>query len=729
MEESTQLVGTVDKVIYKSPDTHFSVITLKVDSSSIITAKGVLIDIHPGEILSLTGSWLSHPKFGRQFEITEYSKQVPTSAIGIEKYLASGLVKGIGPKFAERLVARFGPKTLEIIEHHPERLAEVSGVGQKRIDAITTAWQEQREIAKVMVFLKEKDVSTAFAVKIFKTYGSQSIETITKNPYRLVDDIWGIGFKSADQIALKLGLATDAPDRVKAGILHCIADATNNGNLYVEVQETKDKTIEMLALSAETHAALLKRSLSELYTQGKIKLISHEENHYLSLPQYYYAEKGISTKISKLLSVPFNSESVDLKVLYDAIRQPDTFGKELNEDQQRGILACFQNRVTIITGGPGTGKTTLVKKLLEMLDSIPFRYQLAAPTGRAAKRMFEGTGRNTATLHRLLEFTPASMGFLRNENNALVLDFLIIDEASMIDVFLMNSLLKALPEKSHLILLGDVDQLPSVGAGNVLNDLIASEKICVVRLTQIFRQARDSMIVVNAHRVNHGEFPIASQPDSRRDFSLVSLAEPEDFFPLLRQIYEKKLPAAGISPDDAVVLTPMNRGSAGTVRINQELQAILNPETIPNKSIARFNQLYKVKDRVMQIKNNYDKFVFNGDIGTIIDIDLPNQTLNIMFGEREHEYDFSDLNELTLAYAISIHKSQGSEFGAVIIPLFMQHFMLLQRNLLYTAITRAKRICFLAGQTKAIAMCVKNNKNIKRLTFLKEYLTTTLEAR
>ena len=729
MEASTQLVGTVDKIIFKSADTHFSVITLKVDASTLVTAKGTLLDIHAGEVLTLNGIWISHPKFGRQFEIKDYTKQIPSSAAGIERYLASGLVKGIGPKFAERLVAHFGPKTLEIIEHTPERLAEVAGVGQKRIEAISNAWEEQREIAKVMVFLKEKNVPTAFAVKIFKTYGSHAVETITKNPYRLVDDIWGIGFKSADAIAINLGLAHNSLDRIKAGILYSIAEATNSGNLYVEIQATKTTALEILTLTQEEHGPLLKQALNDLYAQGKIKLISHNDEHFITLPQFYYAEKGISKRILKLLSIPFDATHVDLSNIYNTIRLPDALGKELNEDQQRGILTCLQNKITVITGGPGTGKTTLVKKLLEVLDSIPFRYRLAAPTGRAAKRMFEGTGKPTETLHRLLEFTPMTMNFARNESNALQLDFLIVDEASMIDVFLMHSLLKALPDNGHLILLGDVDQLPSVGAGNVLNDIIASEKVPVVRLTQIFRQAQDSMIVINAHRVNRGEFPTASNPQARKDFSLKPLEEPEQFFELLRTFYEKKLPSLHIAAEDTVVLTPMNRGSAGTVRLNQELQTILNPETITNKFITRFGQLYKVNDRVMQIKNNYDKFVFNGDMGKIIDVDPTNQTLTVVFGDREHIYDFADLNELTLAYAISIHKSQGSEFGAVIIPIFMQHFMLLQRNLLYTAITRAKRLCIIAGQPKAIGMCVKNNKNIKRLTFLQSYLTSNLEAR
>ncbi len=363
------------------------------------------------------------------------------------------------------------------------------------------------------------------------------------------------------------------------------------------------------------------------------------------------------------------------------------------------------------------------------MESNRLRFRLAAPTGRAAKRMFEGTGRSTETLHRLLEFTPGTMGFARNEQNALELDFLIVDEASMIDVFLMLAILKALPDKGHLVLLGDIDQLPSVGAGNVLKDLINSKKVSVVRLTQIFRQAQDSMIIVNAHKVNRGDFPRSSPTEGKRDFFFLKKNEPEELFPLLHTIYKKRFPALKIHPDKTVVLTPMNRGTAGTQRLNQELQMILNPETIENKTVMRFGQAYKVGDRIMQIRNNYDKFVFNGDMGKITDIDKSNQTIYIAFGDRNLEYDFTELNEIVLSYAISIHKSQGSEFDAVIIPIFMQHFILLQRNLIYTAITRAKKLCILVGQTKAIAMGIKNDKGTERTTFLKEFLTTDLEAR
>jgi len=741
MHDLEELCGTIDKVIFKSPENGFSVFALKVRNTDIVTAKGFLPEVHQGEQVTLKGKWIFHAKFGRQFDAHECVASLPSSIIGIQRYLSSGLIKGIGPKFAEKLVNHFGEKTLDIIDQTPNRLFEVSGVGEKRIFAITEAWQDQKEISRVMVFLRSKDVSPSFAVKIYKAYGNQAIEKIQANPYRLVDDIWGIGFKSADTIALKLGLEKNAPDRIKAGFLYVLGEATNNGHLYVEVEQAKETVLKILELDPdinldthldthkETAQTLLKHALVSLYQQDKIKLITDQDKHFLSLPKFYFSEKGIATKIKELLARKPDPEKFDINAIYQSLRMPDERGVELHEHQQRGILTCLQNKISIVTGGPGTGKTTTVKRLIKILEEHKVRFRLAAPTGRAAKRMFESTGRNTETLHRLLEFAPVSMGFARNEQNALELDFLIVDEASMIDVFLMYSILKALPQAACLVLLGDIDQLPSVGAGNILNDLIASEKIEVVRLTEVFRQAQDSLIIVNAHRVNNGEFPQPALPGSKKDFVYLKEEEPENTFGLLRTIYTKKLAQLGINPDDAVVLVPMNKGTVGAQRLNQELQMILNPAQDGQQSITQFGQAYRIGDRVMQIRNNYDKFVFNGDMGKIIAIDKVEQKLIISFGERELEYDFAELNELTLAYAISIHKSQGSEFQAVIIPIFMQHFILLQRNLIYTAITRAKKLCILIGQPKAISMGIRNAKGIDRKTFLKEFLTTDLEAR
>ena len=729
MHDNSELKGIIDRFLYQNNENGYAVLSLQIDDETKITATGYLPNLQAGQEVVLRGNWSVHPKFGKQFEAKECVAQVPTSVVGLKKYLGSGLIKGIGPTYAEKLVDYFGEVVLDVIDKTPHRLNEVPGIGPKRIEQIAHAWKDQKEISNVMVYLQDKGVSAAYAAKIYKAYGQNSIAVLTENPYRLADDIWGVGFKMADQIAQAIGIPRDSIKRVKAGLLFAISNEVLQGHLYVELQVLKDAAILLLELDQTRADALLKTSLHDLYNEEKIKLVSVATVHYITLSHYYFSEKGTAQKLLKLLEYPPHN-AVDANQVYQTLRAENPEDRiALNEDQQRGILTCVQQKVTIITGGPGTGKTTLIKKLLNILDEHKLQYKLAAPTGRAAKRITEGTGRFALTIHRLLEFDVASRGFSRNEQNALHLDYLIIDEASMIDIFLAHAILKAMPSTGHLILIGDVDQLPSVGAGNFLNDVIASQKIPTIRLTQIFRQAQDSLIIVNAHRVNQGEFPVSSLPEAKKDFVFIKENDPQMVQSHLDELLLKRIPRTGIATADTMVLVPMNRGVVGTQQINMHLQKVLNPSTDNAKQISHGLFRYQIADRVMQIRNNYDKAVFNGDIGTIEDINISDKMVFVRYYDRIVEYEYSELDEIVLAYAISIHKSQGSEYPAVIIPIFMQHFTLLQRNLIYTALTRAKKLCIIIGQPKALAMAIKNNKGLSRTTFLTHYLTTDLQCR
>lgn len=724
-----ELSGTIERFLFQNNENGYAVFVLNLAAKQQVIAKGHIPQIHAGQQVELTGIWVSHPKFGKQFEVQQCVAQVPTSLAGLQKYLGSGLIKGIGPIYAKKLVEVFGSNVLEIIDKEPERLARVDGIGPKRLSQIVQGFKEQKEVSHIMVFLQDKGVSPTYAAKIYKTYKHESIALVQENPYRLAQDIWGMGFKTADQIAQQLGIAKDSLKRVKAGIIHIIGTELSNGHLYSQIPTLKEKVIALLEVeNSISLEPILKQALHHLYDEDAIKLISYNDEHYITLTQYYLSEKGVATKIKKLIESP-STVTVDANKLYQQLRTPaSTNAIMLNEEQQKGVLATLLNKITIITGGPGTGKTTLIKTLLGLLDEHQLSYKLAAPTGRAAKRITEGTGRIALTLHRLLEFDMAHHGFSRNEKNALVLDFLIIDEASMIDIFLGHAILKAMPYNAHLVFIGDVDQLPSVGAGNFLNDIIASQIVTTIRLKQIFRQAQDSLIIVNAHRINQGEFPLSTLPDAKKDFVFMRLDEPTMVHEQLITLFTQKLKRYGISSANTMVLVPMNRGSVGTHQLNHTLQNIINPVSTTNQ-IMHGMYTYKMGDRVMQIRNNYDKAVFNGDMGFICEINTTDRILSINYDDKIVAYESHELDELVLAYAISIHKSQGSEYDAIIIPLFMQHFMLLQRNLVYTAITRAKKLCIFMGQPRALAMAIKNNKGLERTTFLRQYLTTDLQCR
>ena len=722
-QQIQELHGTIDRLLFQSQDNGFSVFVLQTEKATQVVVRGYVPNIHPGQVLHVQGAWVVHPKFGRQFQAEQCKTGAPTSLLGLKKYLGSGLIKGIGPSYAEKLVSHFGTQVLEIIDQDPARLKEVPGIGSKRIDQIITAWENQKEIAAIMIFLKEKGISTAYALKIYKTYGQNSLSILKENPYRLSQDIWGIGFKIADQIAQNCGIAPDSLVRIKASLLFVIGQQIQNGHLYVEIEELKSQTLSLITLTPDQTMLKIKQSLHDLYNEGKIKLITSSEQHFLTLSSYYFSERGVAQKLRSLLQSTYKN-NLPLDAIYETLRVNTT----LSDDQQTAIMTSLQQKISIVTGGPGTGKTTIIKELLRILDEHQLIYQLAAPTGRAAKRITQSSGKRASTIHRLLEFDFGAHGFARNENNALKLDFLIIDEASMIDIFLAHAILKALPFTAHIIFIGDINQLPPVGAGNFLHDMIASSIIPCTRLTNIFRQAQDSLIVVNAHRVNNGEFPVSFLPDAKKDFIFIKEDNPENIPHHLKLLFTETLARAQITADQAMVLAPMHRSSAGTQKLNHDLQSILNTQQA-GPQIAHGSSLFKINDRVMQLKNNYDKHVFNGDIGTIESIDETEKTVSVAYPEQVIVYEFSELDELVLAYAITIHKSQGSEYKAVIIPLFMQHFTLLQRNLIYTALTRAKKLCIIIGQSKALAMGIKNNKGLARTTFLTEFLTTDLHCR
>lgn len=713
---SSEIVrGTIERIVFHSKDNGFAVFILAMHAGNI-TATGTFPQIAAGQEVQLTGQWKLHKKFGKQFEAHTCINIMPTTVSGLKKYLGSGLIKGIGAAYAEKLVDRFGEDILNIIDTQPERLSEVPGIGPKRIEQIATAWKDQKEVAAIMVFLQEKGISPTFAVKIYKRYRDKALLVLQENPYRLADDIWGISFKTADQIARNLGMHIHAPQRINAGILFCISETTKQGHLYMISEKLYERASELLEMGEEEQR-LLTSALQQLHDQGRIITLKEDEQTFITLPNYYHAELAIAERL-KMLSAQPSMFQFDLADIAKMLQK--NLSIKLNSDQQQGIVTCLSNKVTIITGGPGTGKTTLIKQLLQILTDNQIEFKLAAPTGRAAKRITESTGCYATTLHRLLEYDMGMMQFKQHEKNPIKTNFLIVDEASMIDIFLANALLKAVPLTAHLIFLGDADQLPSVGAGNFFRDCMASGTIPVVRLTEIFRQAHDSLIITNAHRVNHGEFPAAPSATTLRDFIFIKEEDPEQVGKHLNRLIFADLPQHGINPASSIVLSPMNRGPAGTQVLNTVLQSFYNPratDTITYAGIA-----YKVNDKVMQIRNNYDKAVFNGDIGVLQHINHEDSYFDVAFEERLVRYEFDEINELILAYAITIHKSQGSEYPAVIIPIFTQHFALLQRNLLYTAITRAKKLCIIIGQVKALAIAIKNNKSISRLTFLHKFL-------
>lgn len=698
----------VERITYQNPENGYSVMRVKVKGyDELVTLVGNLLEVPAGSVLLCEGDWKVDKRYGSQFVAQTWEEVMPATLYGIEKYLGSGLVKGIGPKFAQLIVSRFGLDTIEIIETDIKRLYEVPGIGQKRVDKIAESWEKQKDIKNVMLFLQGYGVSTAYAAKIYRQYGKESIDTVKTNPYKLADDIWGIGFKTADTIASKMGYEKNDLRRLKSGVTYTLSHMAEEGNVYAEEEQLVKSAIELL----DADEAPVRQAISEMLQSED--LIADAEAIYM--PPFYYAEVGTANRLNKLMDCV---EGSLFNIIPDISVISKQTGVEYDEVQAEAIREAASSKVMVLTGGPGTGKTTTTQGIIAALKAMGLRILLAAPTGRAAKRMSEATGMEAKTIHRLLEYNPKD-GYKRNDDNPLEGDALIVDECSMIDLLLMNNLMKAIPAGMRLVLVGDIDQLPSVGAGNVLRDIIDSKRIPVIRLTRIFRQAQESRIVMSAHAINKGVFPDTSN-GKNTDFFFIQQEDPEQAVDTIVKLVKERLPNAYKRPtSDIQVLTPMQRGVVGAANLNMALQTVLNPGQV---SLNRSGYSFRQGDRVMQLRNNYDKEVFNGDLGYIERVDMEDRTLFVCFDGRTVEYDVSELDELTLAYATTIHKSQGSEYPIVVMPVLMTHYVMLQRNLIYTGITRAKKICVLVGTKKALSFAIRNLSVLKRNTKLKERL-------
>ena len=699
----------VERITYQNENNGYTVLKCAVkDYSDLVTVVGAMPDTHVGSVLSLEGMWKVDARYGRQFSVEKFEETLPATVYGIEKYLGSGLVKGVGPKFAKKIVETFGKETLNVIEDTPEELLKIPGIGKVRVDRITTSWQEQKEIKNIMLFLQSHEVSTSHATKIFKTYGSESIAIVKENPYRLADDIWGIGFKTADSIAQKMGIDKGKFVRLRSGIFYTLNKLAEAGHCYATREQLISKAGELL----EVEEPELEITLDEMLRTNDVIRDQTEEQEAIYLPPYYFAESGCARRLIRLMKADAVKREDPERILS---KVADASKITYDETQWLAVKTAISSKVMVLTGGPGTGKTTTTLGIISAYQQAGCKIILAAPTGRAAKRMSEAAGMEAKTIHRLLEYKPPE-GYQKNEEHPLEGDVLILDECSMIDIMLMYNLLKALPEQMSLILIGDTDQLPSVGAGNVLRDIIASQRVPVVRLTQIFRQAQGSRIIMNAHRINRGE-SIDMRGGKESDFFFASKTTNQEVVDTIVQYCKMNLPRYyHMDPfTDIQVLTPMQRGECGAVHLNQVLQEAMNPSRI---FLRRGGTQYRLKDKVMQIRNDYDKEVFNGDIGTITKVDMEERELTVLFDDREVVYDVTELEELSLAYAVTIHKAQGSEYPIVVMPFTMSHFVMLQRNLLYTGVTRAKKILVLVGEKKAVYYAIKNETTAGRNTCL-----------
>ena len=738
--QSSSLQGTIRRITYQHPETHYTVARLDCDDGPGVTVVGTIFPVAEGEEIKVAGAWKRHPPYGLQFQVDHWEKIDPATLEGIEKYLGSGLIKGIGPSYAKRLVAAFGLNTLKILSEEPLRVLEVDGIGEVRARRIIGAWQEQRGMQDVMVFLQGHGIGAALALRIYRVFGSDTVARIRENPYALAREVHGVGFLLADRIAGAIGIQGDFPLRVQAGVQHVLREFADRGHCFVPLPALEQNAASLLNVEEDAVGAGVDRLIANGAFVREETPDGNGSRIYLA--ELYHAERRVAQALQGLLATAsplqranllgaWNNSGTSTRGFID-LASPELFGPAtvaLDEAQLQATRRALQEKVLVITGGPGTGKTTLLTALLTILRRAQVTFALAAPTGRAAKRITESAGEEAMTLHRLLEYNPREGVFQRSEDRPLEVDFVIVDETSMVDLTLMDNLLRAIKPRSHLVLVGDVDQLPSVGPGSVLRDLIDSGVIPTVVLRRIFRQDRESLIVVNAHRILQGQ-PLLLGEEGETDFVMLARESEEEILETVKELLRQGIPQA-LQLDAAEVsqmiqvLTPMHRGLLGTINLNREIQTLLNPVT---DGLQHGATTLRLGDKVMQLRNNYEKGVFNGDLGRIVGIDRDEGRVKVDFLDKVVDYDSDELDEMNLAYATSVHKSQGSEYPAVILPLHTSHYLMLHRSILYTAVTRGKKLVVLVGSRKALAMAIRNVRVERRNTGLKEKLAEMVRS-